>query len=231
MIIVSWYSSSPYSRPTPRGLEGDTDRTTVTETVIGTGTVTVTVTKVACKVGTTDPVWARESALRTETEKRGPLIAMTLNQSRTRHLSEWSRNAGKICVGLGHLSVVVLVSRSISHSFPHLPPSPFPAHRPQATGLWTLLNCTILADMEKTTQPDLEARTSPEKPQSTVTRGWMQNVDTTHADLICLLLCFLTGLCDSSAYNAWSCFLGMQTGMSHDNPGNSLPHTDLCVTR
>ncbi|KAJ5133042.1 hypothetical protein N7448_007200 [Penicillium atrosanguineum] len=66
--------------------------------------------------------------------------------------------------------------------------------------------------MEKTTQPDLEARPSPDKPQSTLTRGWMQNVDTTHADLVCLLLCFLTGLCDSSAYNAWSCFLGMQTG-------------------
>jgi len=46
-------------------------------------------------------------------------------------------------------------------------------------------------------------------------QGWKQNVDTTHADWICLLLCFLTGLCDSSAYNAWSCFLGMQTGMSH----------------
>ncbi|KAJ6116067.1 hypothetical protein N7523_006484 [Penicillium sp. IBT 18751x] len=66
--------------------------------------------------------------------------------------------------------------------------------------------------MEKTTQPDLEARSPPEKPQSTLTRGWMQNVDTTNADLVCLLLCFLTGLCDSSAYNAWSCFLGMQTG-------------------
>jgi hypothetical protein len=46
----------------------------------------------------------------------------------------------------------------------------------------------------------------------------MQNVDPTYADLICLLLCFLTGLCDSSAYNAWSCFLGMQTGMSHGQP-------------
>lgn len=64
--------------------------------------------------------------------------------------------------------------------------------------------------------PDLEASPSPEpKPrQSSLTRRWKESVDPTHADLICLLLCFLTGLCDSSAYNAWSCFLGMQTGMS-----------------
>lgn len=62
--------------------------------------------------------------------------------------------------------------------------------------------------------PDLEASPSPEpKPrQSSFTRRWKESVDPTHADLICLLLCFLTGLCDSSAYNAWSCFLGMQTG-------------------
>ncbi|KAJ5369287.1 uncharacterized protein N7496_009047 [Penicillium cataractarum] len=72
--------------------------------------------------------------------------------------------------------------------------------------------------MEKTTQPspvapDLEASPTPESPkESTLTRRWKQTLDPTNADLVCLLLCFLTGLCDSSAYNAWSCFLGMQTG-------------------
>ncbi|PYI19917.1 hypothetical protein BO99DRAFT_383859 [Aspergillus violaceofuscus CBS 115571] len=39
-----------------------------------------------------------------------------------------------------------------------------------------------------------------------------QNIDSNYADLICVVLCFLTGLCDSSAFNAWSCFLAMQTG-------------------
>lgn len=68
--------------------------------------------------------------------------------------------------------------------------------------------------MEKRSQPpsDLEASPPPDKPREPALRCWKQNVDPTHADLICLLLCFLTGLCDSSAYNAWSCFLGMQTG-------------------
>ncbi|KAJ5832522.1 hypothetical protein N7474_000833 [Penicillium riverlandense] len=65
-------------------------------------------------------------------------------------------------------------------------------------------------------EPDLEASPSPDllakNHQSTVTLRWKENLDTAHTDLVCLLLCFLTGLCDSSAYNAWSCFLGMQTG-------------------
>ncbi|KAJ5584756.1 uncharacterized protein N7459_004556 [Penicillium hispanicum] len=72
--------------------------------------------------------------------------------------------------------------------------------------------------MEKATQPpavpDLEASPSPDQPRKEpiVARRWKQQLDPSWADLICLLLCFLTGLCDSSAYNAWSCFLGMQTG-------------------
>lgn len=61
---------------------------------------------------------------------------------------------------------------------------------------------------------DLEAPDVPAK-QSSVAQRWKQTLSPTHADLVCLLLTFLTGLCDSSAYNAWSCFLGMQTGTSH----------------
>ncbi|KAJ5999605.1 hypothetical protein N7481_000014 [Penicillium waksmanii] len=61
--------------------------------------------------------------------------------------------------------------------------------------------------------PDLENDPSRDGPrESTLSFRWSQNLDPTHADLVCLLLCFLTGLCDSSAYNIWSCFLGMQTG-------------------
>ncbi|RHZ66520.1 YoaK family protein [Aspergillus thermomutatus] len=62
--------------------------------------------------------------------------------------------------------------------------------------------------------PDLEAhpRGEPQKQRRTFAQRWKQSVDTTYADLICLLLCLNTGLCDSSAYNAWSCFLAMQTG-------------------
>ncbi|KAJ5936760.1 DUF1275 domain protein [Penicillium verhagenii] len=41
---------------------------------------------------------------------------------------------------------------------------------------------------------------------------WAQTIDSSYADWICLLLCFNTGLCDSCAFNSWSCFLAMQTG-------------------
>ncbi|KAF4625502.1 hypothetical protein G7Y89_g12666 [Cudoniella acicularis] len=33
-----------------------------------------------------------------------------------------------------------------------------------------------------------------------------------HADIPIIACCFVSGLCDSSAYNAWTCFVSMQTG-------------------
>jgi len=35
-----------------------------------------------------------------------------------------------------------------------------------------------------------------------------------HADIPIIACCLVSGLCDSSAYNAWSCFVSMQTGTS-----------------
>lgn len=65
----------------------------------------------------------------------------------------------------------------------------------------------------QTGQPDLESsQPSPNKRQSSFTQRWAQTIDPKYADLICLLLCFVTGLCDSASYNAWTCFLAMQTG-------------------
>jgi uncharacterized membrane protein YoaK (UPF0700 family) len=57
---------------------------------------------------------------------------------------------------------------------------------------------------------DLEADAPPAQPS--LLQRWNQPVNTKYTDLICLLLCMNTGLCDSAAYNAWSCFLAMQTG-------------------
>ncbi|BCS19342.1 YoaK family protein [Aspergillus puulaauensis] len=51
-----------------------------------------------------------------------------------------------------------------------------------------------------------------EKKPATRTSLWSQSVSARYADILCLVLCFITGLCDSAAYNAWSCFLAMQTG-------------------
>ena len=34
-----------------------------------------------------------------------------------------------------------------------------------------------------------------------------------HADIPIIACCLVSGLCDSSAYNAWQCFVSMQTGL------------------
>jgi hypothetical protein len=61
---------------------------------------------------------------------------------------------------------------------------------------------------------NIEAGNPKANNKSSLARYWNQAVDTAYADIVCLLLCLITGLCDSSAYNAWSCFLGMQTSQS-----------------
>jgi len=38
-----------------------------------------------------------------------------------------------------------------------------------------------------------------------------------HADIPVIACCLVSGLCDSSAYNAWTCFVSMQTGKSPPN--------------
>ena len=44
------------------------------------------------------------------------------------------------------------------------------------------------------------------------------NIDVRHADLVFILCYFVSGLLDSSAYNAWTCFVSMQTGMKTFTP-------------
>jgi hypothetical protein len=38
-----------------------------------------------------------------------------------------------------------------------------------------------------------------------------------YADLPIIACCLVSGLCDSSAYNSWSCFVSMQTGKTFPN--------------
>ena len=38
-----------------------------------------------------------------------------------------------------------------------------------------------------------------------------------HADIPIIACCLVSGLCDSSAYNAWTCFVSMQTGEPFPN--------------
>ncbi|KAK2731794.1 hypothetical protein FQN55_004451 [Onygenales sp. PD_40] len=62
-------------------------------------------------------------------------------------------------------------------------------------------------------EEDRDVEALPSRPDHTDTRPWIvrhlgEEVNTEHADLIFLLCYFLSGLCDSSAYRAWGCFIG-----------------------
>ena len=41
-----------------------------------------------------------------------------------------------------------------------------------------------------------------------------ENIRVEYASLPLLVCCFVTGLIDAGSYNAWSVFMGMQTGIS-----------------
>lgn len=45
-----------------------------------------------------------------------------------------------------------------------------------------------------------------------VRRYFMQSIRVQNAYLPLLVCCFITGLIDAGSYNAWSVFMGMQTG-------------------
>jgi uncharacterized membrane protein YoaK (UPF0700 family) len=48
--------------------------------------------------------------------------------------------------------------------------------------------------------------------RSRLIKHWRQDIRLKHSDIILLMCSFLSGLCDSGAFNAWSCFVCMQTG-------------------
>ncbi|KIX01627.1 uncharacterized protein Z518_09353 [Rhinocladiella mackenziei CBS 650.93] len=47
---------------------------------------------------------------------------------------------------------------------------------------------------------------------SRITGYLKQDIRLQHADLVLLVCGFISGLCDSGTFNAWSCFVSMQTG-------------------
>ncbi|KAL1863434.1 hypothetical protein Plec18170_000269 [Paecilomyces lecythidis] len=64
------------------------------------------------------------------------------------------------------------------------------------------------------TSQDIEANKGQlEKHQpSAIAQRFRETLDTNHADLVFIVCSLITGLSDGSAYNAWSCFISMQTG-------------------
>jgi len=73
---------------------------------------------------------------------------------------------------------------------------------------------------EKSPSEEPELPTTENSPNGSTTKpakmSWREHIATEisldHADIPIILCCLVSGLCDSSAYNAWSCFVSMQTG-------------------
>lgn len=56
------------------------------------------------------------------------------------------------------------------------------------------------------------------EPPSAALRFWSHvqtDISPKHADIPVIICCFVSGLCDSATYNAWTCFVSMQTGKAH----------------
>ncbi|CAL8585002.1 hypothetical protein XPA_010584 [Xanthoria parietina] len=58
----------------------------------------------------------------------------------------------------------------------------------------------------------MPSSTSEKHTKHSVRQYLAANISTRHADLPLLACCFVTGIIDAGAYNAWGTFMGMQTG-------------------
>jgi len=59
----------------------------------------------------------------------------------------------------------------------------------------------------------MDMNTKPERtPRNSLWKHLKTDISLEYADLPIIATCVVSGLCDSSAYNAWSCFVSMQTG-------------------
>src|SRR6187402_3279973 len=71
-------------------------------------------------------------------------------------------------------------------------------------------------DSLPTTEPSTPSNGSTKQPvghwRSTL-NYFNREINISHADIPIIACCLVSGLCDSSSYNAWSCFVSMQTGM------------------
>lgn len=68
-----------------------------------------------------------------------------------------------------------------------------------------------VGDVEENHQEQI-AFTTRTRSRQRIARRLEEEIDLQQADLIFLLCNFVSGLCDSSAYKSWKCFVSMQTG-------------------
>ena len=92
----------------------------------------------------------------------------------------------------------------------------------QSARVSTLSSGTSRAAGTMTQDRDAEAEDAPllgQKQSATTARRYLtKNIRVDYAYLPLLVCCFLTGLIDAASYNAWTVFMGMQTGMALCQP-------------
>lgn len=69
-------------------------------------------------------------------------------------------------------------------------------------------------------QPDDDSK--PKSPRRFSWAGLKRDITKDHTDIPIIACCFASGLCDSSAFNAWNTFVSMQTGTAQLIFYNSL---------
>jgi hypothetical protein len=87
------------------------------------------------------------------------------------------------------------------------------------------------SDPSEPTLPTTEDRSpngsvpKPRKSQYQSALSYLKNeISLEYADIPIIACCLASGLCDSSAYNAWSCFVSMQTGLCFLPLSTALTH-------
>lgn len=76
----------------------------------------------------------------------------------------------------------------------------------------TFISATLLGQ----TTPDVAdaEKQEPSKARLLWLTELKRDISLNHADIPVITSCFCSGLCDSSAFNAWNTFVSMQTGMA-----------------
>lgn len=76
-----------------------------------------------------------------------------------------------------------------------------------------MLSERVSSDSSAMPQQELKAA-----PKAGLTSRLRDDINPSHSDIPVLITCFVSGLCDSVAFNASSVFVSMQTGKSHLTP-------------
>lgn len=86
-------------------------------------------------------------------------------------------------------------------------------HRRQRHILIYFFCLPVMVTIEDETLPITAERSQSENTNRKTMRRWEEELSNNHADILLLLCCLVSGLVDSTIYNAYGTFVSMQTGL------------------